>query len=69
MISQKCPRCGSYRTRKGYRPTPFLLKLILQHNLLCDNCNWEFRGFAIPLLKRRSKRVRKKIAEKSNEIS
>ena len=48
MSTQKCPRCRSDRVRRGYRPTPFLLKLVFRYNLLCDNCNWEFKGFAIP---------------------
>ena len=48
MISQKCPKCFSNRVRRGYRPTPFWSKVLFRYNLLCDNCNWEFRGFAIP---------------------
>lgn len=48
MSTQRCPRCNSDRVRRGYRPTPLLLKFIFRYNLLCDNCNWEFKGFAIP---------------------
>ena len=48
MISQNCPRCGSKRIRRGYRPTSFFSKLIFRYNLLCDSCNWEFKGFAVP---------------------
>ncbi|HEY0458520.1 MAG TPA: hypothetical protein VGC97_05160 [Pyrinomonadaceae bacterium] len=48
MISQKCPKCLSNRVRRGYRSTPFWLKILFRYNLLCDNCNWEFRGFAVP---------------------
>lgn len=48
MISQNCPKCGSNRIRRGYRPTPFWSKIIFRYNLLCDNCNWEFTGFAVP---------------------
>jgi hypothetical protein len=48
MISQNCPKCGSNRIRHGYRPTPFWSKLIFRYHLLCDNCNWEFKGFAVP---------------------
>lgn len=48
MISQKCPRCHSSRIRRGYRPTPIWSRLLLRYNLLCDNCNWEFVGFALP---------------------
>lgn len=48
MISQNCPKCGSSRIRRGYRPTPLFFKILFQYNLLCDGCNWEFRGFAVP---------------------
>ncbi|HLM60438.1 MAG TPA: hypothetical protein VK308_06530 [Pyrinomonadaceae bacterium] len=48
MISQKCPRCRSNRIRRGYRPTSFFSKILFRYNLLCDNCNWEFKGFAVP---------------------
>lgn len=48
MISQKCPKCLSSRVRRGYRPTPFWSKILFRYNLLCDNCNWEFTGFAVP---------------------
>lgn len=48
MISQKCPKCFSSRVRRGYRPTPFWSKVLFRYNLLCDNCNWEFKGFAVP---------------------
>ena len=48
MATQHCPRCKSYRIRHGYRSTPFFRKLIFRYNLLCNDCNWEFVGFAIP---------------------
>jgi len=48
MISQSCPKCLSKRIRRGYRPTPFWLKMIFRYKLLCDICNWEFVGFAVP---------------------
>lgn len=48
MATQKCPRCESSRVRRGYRPTSLFKKLTFRYNLLCDNCNWEFVGFAIP---------------------
>jgi hypothetical protein len=48
MISQKCPKCFSKRVRRGYRPTPLWSKILFRYNLLCDNCNWEFVGFAVP---------------------
>jgi len=48
MISQRCPRCASNRIRRGYRPTPIWSKVLFRYHLLCDNCNWEFTGFAVP---------------------
>lgn len=48
MISQRCPKCLSDRVRLGYRPTPIWSKVLLRYNLLCDSCNWEFVGFAVP---------------------
>lgn len=48
MISQRCPKCHSNRIRRGYRPTPIWSKLVFRYNLLCDSCNWEFTGFAVP---------------------
>jgi hypothetical protein len=60
MISQKCPKCHSRRIRRGYRPTPFLLKCLFRFNLLCDTCNWEFVGFAVPgTLSTKSKKKKK----------
>ena len=34
--------------RRGYKDTLRLLRLIGVYNLLCDNCNLLFRGFAVP---------------------
>jgi hypothetical protein len=34
--------------RRGYTDTPLLLRMIGVYNLLCDNCNLLFRGFALP---------------------
>ncbi len=48
MSTQACPRCKSNRIRQGYRATPILRKLIFRYNLLCNDCNWEFIGYAIP---------------------
>lgn len=48
MISQRCPRCASRRVRRGYRPTPLWSKFLFRYHLLCDACNWEFAGFAVP---------------------
>ena len=48
MISQRCPKCKSTRIRRGYSPTPFLLRMFGIYNLLCDHCNLLFKGFAVP---------------------
>lgn len=48
MISQRCPKCRSKRVRRGYRPTPWWSKILFRYHLLCDGCNWEFVGFAVP---------------------
>lgn len=48
MISQRCPKCNSSRVRAGYRPTPLWSKILFRFYLLCNNCNWEFTGFAVP---------------------
>lgn len=48
MISQRCPRCASYKIRAGHRSTPLFSKFIFRYNLLCNNCNWMFTGFAVP---------------------
>ena len=76
MISQRCPKCLSQRVRHGYRPTPFWSKLLLRYNLLCDSCNWEFVGFAVPgtvshkpTKKSKPKPVENKTEEDGNENS
>lgn len=48
MIAQRCPKCGSSRLRRGYTDTSVVLRMIGVYNLLCDNCNLLFRGFALP---------------------
>ena len=69
MASQKCPKCFSSRVRRGYRPTPFWLKILFRYNLLCDNCNWEFRGFAIPgtVSAKPTKKPKKNSVQKAND--
>lgn len=48
MFGPRCPKCRSSRIRRGYTPSPLLLRLIGIYNLLCDNCNLLFRGWAMP---------------------
>ena len=59
MISPKCPKCRSSRIRKGYKPTPWILRLVGIHHLLCNHCNLLFTGFAIPGTVGRSGRKRR----------
>lgn len=70
MISQKCPKCLSKRVRRGYRPTPLWSKVLFRYNLLCDNCNWEFAGFAVPgtVSAKPTKNPKKKTLNKTTEV-
>ncbi|MEP6903843.1 MAG: hypothetical protein ABJA66_19125 [Actinomycetota bacterium] len=70
MISQKCPKCLSSRIRRGYRPTPLWSKLLFRYNLLCDNCNWEFIGFAVPgtVSSKPTRSPKKQVTFKKDEI-
>lgn len=47
-MGSRCPKCKSSRIRRGYRPTPLVLRMFGIYNLLCDHCNLLFKGFAIP---------------------
>lgn len=48
MISQKCPKCRSSSIRKGYKPTPWILRMVGIRHLLCNHCNLLFTGFVVP---------------------
>lgn len=54
MLSQRCPRCNSSRIQHGYNDSPEFLRLVGIHELLCNNCNLEFKGLA-PLGKKRER--------------
>ena len=69
MISQRCPKCKSRRIRRGYRPTSIFLKIFLRYNLLCDGCNWEFKGFAVPGTVDSRPNRKKKRATAKTEVS
>jgi hypothetical protein len=59
MATQRCPKCKGDRIRQGYQPTPLLLKMAFIQNLLCNDCNWEFKGFAVPgTVSRKTKKKR-----------
>ena len=55
-ITRNCPKCGSDKIRRGYRHTPWYLRMVGIRYLLCDHCNWLFTGFGILLSPRKSKR-------------
>jgi hypothetical protein len=40
-----CPRCKSTRIQRGYNEAAFVLQMAGLHELLCNNCGLEFRGF------------------------
>jgi hypothetical protein len=45
MISgMRCPRCNSSRIQRGYDAIAVLSQLIGRHELLCNNCNLEFKS-------------------------
>jgi len=56
-----CPRCKSTRVQRGYEDSSLVFQLAGLHELLCNNCGLEFRGFD-PL--RRLKRAPAKHAGK-----
>ena len=62
MISQRCRKCKSKRIRRGYKKMPLVLRVLGIYELLCDDCNLLFTGFAVPWTvssrkKRRSQRA------------
>ena len=40
-----CPRCKSSRVQRGYSNSLMVLRLAGLHELLCNNCGLEFKGF------------------------
>jgi len=65
MFTQKCPKCGSSRIRKGYKKTPLPMRLVGIYHLLCDHCNLLFTGFALPgSFRRRRKHRHRKVTER-----
>ena len=41
----RCPRCNSPRVQRGYDDTLLVLRMAGLHELLCNNCGLEFKGF------------------------
>jgi len=40
-----CPRCKSSRIQRGYDDSLIVLRMAGLHELLCNNCGLEFKGF------------------------
>ena len=40
-----CPRCKSSRIQRGYNESLMVLQIAGLHELLCNNCGLEFKGF------------------------
>jgi hypothetical protein len=40
-----CPRCKSTRIQRGYKNSSIVLQMAGMHELLCNNCGLEFKGF------------------------
>jgi hypothetical protein len=40
-----CPRCKSSRIQRGYDDSLMVLRIAGLHELLCNNCGLEFKGF------------------------
>lgn len=58
MFVRQCPRCGSTRIQQGFDDPPLLWRLFGFYDLLCNNCDLEFRGFALPGTVKRSRRAK-----------
>lgn len=58
MFARSCPQCGSSRVQRGFNDPPLLLRLIGIYDLLCNNCDLEFKGFALPGTIKRSRRAK-----------
>jgi len=44
MVAMRCPRCNSSRIQRGYKGVVVPLRLLGMHELLCNNCNLEFKS-------------------------
>jgi hypothetical protein len=41
----QCPKCKSPRVQRGYNDAPLPLRMLGLHELLCNRCGLEFKGF------------------------
>ena len=44
MGAMRCPRCNSSRIQRGFKGILVPLRLLGMHELLCNNCNLEFKS-------------------------
>ncbi|HYE65889.1 MAG TPA: PilZ domain-containing protein [Pyrinomonadaceae bacterium] len=56
MFIHSCPRCQSSRIQLGFNDAPALLRFVGVQELLCNNCNLEFKGFVAPFSRLRRAR-------------
>lgn len=54
-----CPRCKSSRIQRGYNDSLMVLRVAGLHELFCNNCGLEFKGFD-PLRKLKRSPVKRK---------
>lgn len=47
MFKQHCPRCQSLRLQLGFKDSPLALRVVGVQELMCNNCNLEFRGVVL----------------------
>lgn len=66
MATLKCPQCTSTRVQRNFGDAPLLLRALGINDLLCNNCDAEFRGFAPPGTIRRSRRHRIELGAGAN---
>ena len=70
MFGPRCPKCRSSRVQYGYARSLFLLKIFGIKNLLCNNCNYPFKAFALhSAVSRASKRRRKKGTDDEKRVT
>jgi hypothetical protein len=62
MFTSSCPRCGSQRIQRGFYDPPLYLRLAGVFDLLCNNCNFEFRGRSLPGLHSRRPSDKKEVS-------
>jgi len=61
-----CPRCKSTRLQRGYNDSSIVFQMAGLHELLCNNCGLEFKGFdPLRRLKRApAKNLQKRITDR-----